>query len=89
MFEQIMVQKLAQLEPALDAGDWEEVAQLAHSLKGSAGSFGYPRVTDIARELEHAARRGEAERARDNGRRLTALDEVQKLYRQNDNRETS
>jgi len=39
-----------------EQGRWEELAQVAHDLSGSAGSFGLPAVGDAARELEEAVR---------------------------------
>lgn len=38
-----------------DAGQkerWDEVARLAHSLKGTAGNYGFPDIVAIAREIE-------------------------------------
>ena len=39
-----------------DADDFEELALLAHWLKGSAGSFGLHMFTKVAGELEEAAK---------------------------------
>lgn len=44
--------KLSKIEEALDTGDLQECERLAHTLAGSAGSFGYSGVTDAARALE-------------------------------------
>ena len=43
--------------PALPAGSEEQVRE-AHSLKGTAGTFGLRRVSAIAGEVEEAARGG-------------------------------
>ncbi len=37
-------------------GDWAEVARMAHQFKGTAGSYGFDRLTPSAVELEAAAR---------------------------------
>lgn len=51
---------LQRMEAAAAAADWSETAGLAHQLKGSGGSFGFPELTREARQLEQAARSGEA-----------------------------
>ena len=38
--------------------DLDELAQLAHWLKGSGGTAGFHEFTDLARELEQLAREG-------------------------------
>jgi PAS domain S-box-containing protein len=48
---------------ALQAGRKEELQRLAHRLKGAGGSYGYPSLTETARELEVAARAGDVEAA--------------------------
>src|SRR4051794_6436611 len=48
--------RLAALHFAADAGDLQEVARLAHQLKGAGGSHGFPHLTAAARLLERAAR---------------------------------
>ncbi len=42
------------------ADNWPELTFAAHSLKGSAGSMGYPQLTALAGELEVAARQKNA-----------------------------
>ncbi len=41
---------------ALEQSDFETLLRLAHQLKGSAGGYGFPTITDAARQLEEAAR---------------------------------
>ena len=48
---------------AAKAGRREELQRLAHRLKGAGGSYGYPELTEAARELEGAARAGDVEAA--------------------------
>jgi signal transduction histidine kinase/CheY-like chemotaxis protein/HPt (histidine-containing phosphotransfer) domain-containing protein len=57
---------LARLDGQVDAmrralanGCCDELQRLAHKLKGSAGSYGYPSLTDAARALEDAAKAGD------------------------------
>ena len=47
------------LEDALDANDREAIRRLAHQLKGSAGGYGFPTITEAAARLEQVAREGE------------------------------
>ena len=47
---------LAELKQYLLMQSWPELAYAAHSLKGSAGSMGYPELTALAGELERAAK---------------------------------
>ncbi|NHZ39112.1 ATP-binding protein [Massilia aquatica] len=63
----------------LAAGDADQAAALAHMLKGSAGSFGYPRVTGLAGALEGAVRAGDAACAARLLAQLQQLDEVRRL----------
>lgn len=43
------------LSEALSRNDWKELANLAHQLKGAAGGYGYPDLTNLAREIEKRA----------------------------------
>ena len=40
---------------ALDCGDFQAVAILAHNLRGSGGGYGYQAITDIGAGLEQSA----------------------------------
>ena len=44
----------AEIDAALDRGDWAELARLGHSLAGRAGMFGYAAIGDAARQVEEA-----------------------------------
>ena len=46
------------IERALEEGDHDRLAVLAHQLKGSAGSYGFPEVTQLAGRLEQIVREG-------------------------------
>ncbi len=58
-FEQTLPERMEALYRAIHARDWDELGRLAHTLKGTAGSFGYHGVTHAARELEQAAKHGD------------------------------
>lgn len=45
---------LAELQQHFQARDWPALRFAAHSLKGSAGSMGYPEVTSLAGKIEQA-----------------------------------
>jgi HPt (histidine-containing phosphotransfer) domain-containing protein len=48
--------KLQQMRQALGDGNLAELAQLAHWLKGSGGTCGFPQFSQPAKELEQAAK---------------------------------
>lgn len=75
-FEATLAPRLAKLAQDVAAQAWNAAADLAHQLKGSAGSFGYPGVTLCAGELERAARCANVSEALAALARLLALDEV-------------
>lgn len=47
---------LAEFELLFANQTWEKLSFAAHSLKGSAGSMGYPELTELANELEQSAK---------------------------------
>jgi HPt (histidine-containing phosphotransfer) domain-containing protein len=50
--------RVIEMRTAFDAGEATVLAELAHWLKGSAGSVGFDAFTVPAREVENAARAG-------------------------------
>lgn len=48
-----------EVREALAEGDGEDIARLAHSLKGSSANVGAQDVSEICRHLEKAAREGD------------------------------
>lgn len=72
-FEARLKEALDLLGAALGRTDYAEGREIAHMLKGSAGSFGYPRVTELAGSLEQACMAG------DGGRAATLLADIQQL----------
>lgn len=57
-------QEIADLAAHLAAGDWERMRLAGHSLKGTAGGFGFPELSEIGRAIEDAAKDCDAARAR-------------------------
>lgn len=51
-FADALPQRVATIVDALQAGRFDRAAHAAHQLKGAAGSYGYPAVSDLARKLE-------------------------------------
>ncbi len=47
-----------ELRRAVAAGDGEAVRQLAHKLRGTGGSYGYPSITAAAAAVEESLRAG-------------------------------
>lgn len=60
-FEGGLGARLARIGNLLGGADLSGAAALAHMLKGSAGSFGYARVSDLAGALEQALLHGDAD----------------------------
>ncbi len=56
-------EQVLRMEQATVDGDMEELALLAHWLKGSGGTVGYDDFTEPASKLEDSARAGQAEQA--------------------------
>jgi PAS domain S-box-containing protein len=60
IFVERMPKQLAAMQTAQQNSNWEELANLAHWLKGSAGSVGYDGYTEPSKFLEEAAKEGNA-----------------------------
>lgn len=54
-----LVREVAKLREHFAGGDWEQVVQIAHRLRGAAGYCGVPRLDYALQELERAAKAGE------------------------------
>jgi CheY-like chemotaxis protein len=48
---------------AAQSADWPELKTLIHSLKGTAGSYGFPQITNMAAEVDDCFAAGQTERA--------------------------
>ena len=65
--------RLAKMEEAIAAADFEALRRVAHQLKGSGGGYGYPALSEQAADLEKRAR------ARVLDECAEALDDLRKL----------
>ncbi len=54
LFVQEMPQRVEVLQSNASPGLWAELKRYAHQLKGSAGSYGFGSITDLAAALEAA-----------------------------------
>ncbi len=48
-------QRVGAIEEAMTKGDYAQLKTLAHQLKGAAGGYGFPGLTEAARNVEAAA----------------------------------
>ena len=60
-FIAILPERIAELNQSFEAGDLDEVAKTAHRLKGAGGTHGYSKLSDLARQVESAAKDKDAE----------------------------
>ena len=60
MFVAELAERLASIRRAVDEGDCQAVAFLAHQIKGAGGSYGFEVLSAGARELETAAKMAQA-----------------------------
>ena len=59
MFVGELPETIAGIQKAIDERDLETLGVLAHQMKGAAGCFGFPTMTDAARLLEASMKAGE------------------------------
>jgi HPt (histidine-containing phosphotransfer) domain-containing protein len=64
IFESELKRRLDELTQALDARDCEAAARAAHTLKGSAATFGAKHMHELAGVIDQAARRGSLDEIR-------------------------
>lgn len=58
MFVEEMPGRIRDLQQQFATNDWDELARLAHQLKGAAGSYGFDQITPYAARLERSVRNG-------------------------------
>ena len=58
MFVQELPPKADALEQNLTDRNFDNLAKIAHQLKGSAGGYGFPYITEKAALVEHSAKGG-------------------------------
>jgi signal transduction histidine kinase/CheY-like chemotaxis protein len=49
---------------AMKSGEFDSIQSFAHNMKGCGKSFGFPRLTELGREMERAAKDGDADSLR-------------------------
>jgi HPt (histidine-containing phosphotransfer) domain-containing protein len=49
-------EQAALVEAAVARNDWPTVARMAHQIKGAAGGYGFPSISDAAAAAEQAAK---------------------------------
>jgi len=62
------------LEQAMQNGDADEIRVLTHQLKGAAGGYGFPAITEVAGEIEATLLAGECEMSRLSGKVEALID---------------
>lgn len=72
-FVPTLKQWVADLRDAFDRGEMESVRQLTHTLRGSAGSVGFPRFTEPAERLSRAVQEGNRPGAEESLRELETM----------------
>ena len=60
-FVAALPQRVEELKQAYEALDWEQLAMLAHRLKGASGSYGYPDLSTLAATMEQSFRSQQAD----------------------------
>ena len=50
-----MKQYAGEMTALLDSCDFEQIRSLAHNIKGTGGSYGFPELTQLAAALENSA----------------------------------
>lgn len=73
-FVERLPNQVSEIRAAADEGDLERLRRLAHQLKGAAGGYGFQPVSQVAAEVEAAAR--QADRADEVGDALDRLIQV-------------
>ena len=53
-FADALPARVQSIAECVEHGDREAVVRLTHQLKGAAGSYGFPIISDVARQLEYA-----------------------------------
>jgi len=72
-FVETLCEKLEAMEAACETADWDQLAKLAHWLKGTGGTIGFACFTEAAQRLEVSAKAGAQDAAADGIQELNAL----------------
>ena len=73
LFAADLLEKVETLKAALRDADWDEVNAIAHRIRGTAKSFGYPEISRVAAELEHSADEKSLESSSDLVKKISEL----------------
>lgn len=60
-FVQELVVRVDELQKAHEKHDWDMLSVLAHRLKGAAGSYGYPEISQLCAKMEQGFRAQQAD----------------------------
>jgi len=71
--------RISELRKAHEQLDWDRLALLAHQLKGAAGSYGYPDISQLCAELEARCRRHQGD---DFARQIAELNALARAARE-------
>jgi HPt (histidine-containing phosphotransfer) domain-containing protein len=63
-FKESVATYLVQLPALFAEQKFEEIAKIAHDIKGTAGVFGYDGGTEIGKDLQHAAQEKDVDKTR-------------------------
>jgi len=63
---------IEEMQTALKKQDWERLQEISHQLKGTAGSFGYPEITNTSDEINKYVRASEYQPVSDLMSRLSS-----------------
>jgi HPt (histidine-containing phosphotransfer) domain-containing protein len=69
-FKETVAKHLVDLPVLFARGKLDEIARIAHDIKGTSGVFGYDEGTDIAKDLQYAAQDKDTEKVEQLLRRL-------------------
>lgn len=61
-FKETVAQHIVDLPKLFSKGNLEQIARIAHDIKGTSGVFGYDEGTDIAKDLQYAAQENDADK---------------------------
>lgn len=59
-FMELRQEDLAAIDAGLQAGDYETLARIGHSIKGAGGGYGFDYITELGRSIEQAAKARDA-----------------------------
>jgi len=73
LFETDLAEKIRVLETAICDANWETIGRVSHQISGTAESFGYPDITDVAVELERSVGKRSLDYSADLVKRISEL----------------